>query len=55
MPSYLTPKATYGETQGLKDALENDIRKAVIFNWRNVAQDRDGWRRKTRNELILLG
>jgi hypothetical protein len=26
-----------------------------IVNWRQVAQDRNGWRRATREALILLG
>ena len=37
-----------------KYAVENDIRKTVIFNWRKVVQDRDGRRRTTRKALILL-
>jgi hypothetical protein len=35
--------------------VENDIRKIGIFNWRQVAQDRDVWRRTAREVLILLG
>jgi hypothetical protein len=35
--------------------VENDIRKTGIVNWREVAQDRDGWRRATGEDLILLG
>jgi hypothetical protein len=33
----------------------NDIRKKGIANWRQVAQDRDGWSRATEERLILLG
>jgi hypothetical protein len=29
--------------------------KMGTVNWRQVAQDRDGWRRATGEELILLG
>jgi hypothetical protein len=35
--------------------VENDIRNVGIVNWRQAAQDRDGWRRSTREALILLG
>ena len=35
--------------------VENDIRMMGIINWKEVAQDRDGWRRATREEHILLG
>jgi hypothetical protein len=38
-----------------KDDVENDIRKMGIFKCRQVAQDRDGWRRATRKVLIILG
>jgi hypothetical protein len=37
-----------------KDEVENNIRKMQIDNWRQVAQDRDGWRRATREALIFL-
>jgi hypothetical protein len=35
--------------------VENDIRKMGIVNWKEVVQDRDGWKRETRVALILLG
>jgi hypothetical protein len=38
-----------------KGDVENDIRKLEIVNWRQVAQDRDGWRRATSEALMLLG
>jgi hypothetical protein len=38
-----------------KDDVDNDIRKMGIFNWRQVAQDRNGWRRVIREALTLLG
>jgi hypothetical protein len=38
-----------------KDEVENDIRKMRIDNWRQIVQDRDGWRRAMREALILLG
>jgi hypothetical protein len=38
-----------------KDDVGNDIRKKEIVNWRQVAQDRDGWSRATEKTLILLG
>jgi hypothetical protein len=38
-----------------KDEVENDIRKMQIDNLRQIAQDRDGWTRATREALILLG
>jgi hypothetical protein len=35
---------------------ENDVRKKIgIVSWAKVAQDRDGWRRATREALIHLG
>jgi hypothetical protein len=37
-----------------KDDVENDIRKMGFVNWRQVAQDRDGWNRATREVLIFL-
>jgi hypothetical protein len=33
---------------------ETDTRKMGTVNWRQVARDRDGWRRATREALILL-
>jgi len=38
-----------------KDVVDNDIRKMGIFNWTQIAQDRNGWRRVTREALTLLG
>ena len=35
--------------------VKNDRRNTGIAKWRQVAQDRDGWRRATREGLILLG
>jgi hypothetical protein len=40
---------------GWKHDVENDIRQIGIVNWRQVAQDRNGWRTATREVLILLG
>jgi len=37
-----------------KDGVENDVRKMGIVNWRQVKQDRDGWRRVTREVFIFL-
>jgi hypothetical protein len=39
----------------LKDDVENDVTKMGIVNWRQIGQDRDEWRRVTRETLILLG
>jgi hypothetical protein len=38
-----------------KDGVENDIRKMGIVSWREVKQDRNGWRKVTRDVLILVG
>jgi hypothetical protein len=38
-----------------KDDVEKGVRKMGIGNWKQVAQDRDRWRRATREALILLG
>jgi hypothetical protein len=38
-----------------KGDVENDIRKMEIVNWRQVAQDRDGWRGAIRGALSLRG
>jgi hypothetical protein len=38
-----------------KDDVDNDIRKIGSTNWREVVQDRDEWRRATREALIPLG
>jgi hypothetical protein len=35
--------------------VEKDTRTMGIVNWRHVAQDRDGWRRATREALVYLG
>jgi hypothetical protein len=35
--------------------VENGIRKMGIVNQRKVGQNRVGWRRATREEIILLG
>jgi hypothetical protein len=37
-----------------KDDEENDIRKMGIVNWRQVAQDRDGWREPLGTYLTFL-
>jgi hypothetical protein len=37
-----------------KDDVENDIRETGIINWRQVAQDRDGWRRETEEAIIIF-
>jgi hypothetical protein len=37
-----------------KDDVENDIRKMGIVSWRQVTQDKDGWRTANRQEVILL-
>jgi len=36
------------------DAVQNDIRRMRIANWRQVAEDRDGWRGGTGEGLVLL-
>jgi hypothetical protein len=33
----------------------NDIKEMGVINWRQAAQDTDGYRRATRKVLILLG
>jgi hypothetical protein len=38
-----------------KDDVENDIRRMGIFNWRQVAQNRNGWSRAAREALTLFG
>jgi hypothetical protein len=38
-----------------KDAVDNYIRKMEIFNWREVAKDRNEWRRVIAEALALLG
>jgi hypothetical protein len=38
-----------------KDDVENDVKKIGSVNWRQVAQDRDGWRSVIGEALILLG
>jgi hypothetical protein len=38
-----------------KDDAEDDRREMATVNWRHVVQNRDGWRRATREVLILLG
>lgn len=35
--------------------VENDIAKMGFVEWRQVAQDRGGWRRATWEILIFLG
>jgi hypothetical protein len=37
-----------------KDDVENDIKNIGIVNWRQVTQDRDGWRRAKRRSLYFL-
>jgi hypothetical protein len=52
----LHQKRPKGRTKtGWKDDVENYIRKMGIVKWRQVARDRDGWRRATRKALMLLG
>jgi hypothetical protein len=31
-----------------------DIRNIGIVNWRQAAEDRDGWRKETREKIIIL-
>jgi len=38
-----------------EDDVENHVRQTGIFNWSQGAKDRDGWRRATREVLILHG
>jgi hypothetical protein len=38
-----------------KDDVENDVRKMGIVNWRQVAQDGEGWSIATGEALIFLG
>jgi len=38
-----------------KDDVANDIREMRIVNWRQGAQERDGWRTATTEALILFG
>ena len=54
-------KPTYTKTHARKDLglggkmLQKGIQKVAILNWRHVTQNRDGWRRVTREVVILLG
>jgi hypothetical protein len=57
---YTKPTYTISDPKGDrmpngKDDVKNDIRKMGIVNWMQVVQDRDGWRKATREVLILLG
>jgi len=58
-PRQLTLKRPQGRPKASwKNDVENYMKrkkKMGTVNWRQVAQDRDGWRRVTRQELILLG
>jgi DNA polymerase III delta prime subunit len=36
-----------------KDGVENDVRKMLAVNWREVAQDRDGWSTAARERLTF--
>jgi hypothetical protein len=38
-----------------KDDAENDKIKMGIVNWRQIAQDRGGWRTASAEALVLLG
>jgi hypothetical protein len=49
----LKPKRLKGRPSAKwKDDVKNDIRKMGIVSWR---QERNGWRRANRKEVILLG
>jgi len=37
-----------------KNEGENEVRVGIV-NWKQVAQDGDGWRRATGEALVLLG
>jgi hypothetical protein len=37
-----------------KDDVENDIREMDIVNWRQIAQESDGWRRENEETIILF-
>jgi hypothetical protein len=39
----------------LIDDVNNDIRDVGIVNWRQEAQNRNGWRTANREAIILLG
>jgi len=38
-----------------EDDVQNDTRKIGTVNWREVVQDRETWRRITREVLTVLG
>ena len=45
IPSQCAPNKSKGRPKSRwKDDVEKDLRKLGIVNWRQVAQDRDGWR-----------
>lgn len=51
----LPQKRPKGRLKGRwKYDVDNGIRKMGIFDWREVALDRNGWRRGTREKLNLL-
>jgi hypothetical protein len=52
LTSYISSIIIYSRS---KDGVENDIIKTGIVNWRQVKQDRDGWRRVIREVLLLVG
>ena len=35
--------------------MDNDVRKVAIVNWSQITQDKNGWKRATREALVLLG
>jgi len=37
------------------DDVENDVGRMGIVDWKQVAQDRDRWRTKTMETLVLPG
>jgi hypothetical protein len=53
MPAY-TKNDVRGTTAGRKDEVENNISKMGIANWRQIAQDSDGWREQLGMDLSFL-
>lgn len=51
--TYRTFMTAVGARRG--DDVENDVGRMGIVDWKQVAQDRDRWRTKTMETLVLPG